>query len=189
MACASVVAVDAINSGLYAAIILEVRNPGSCGLRRLFPPALLELPFPLAGPLPPWRTVFAWFGLVPLLWAILVAGLRGESPAAAARVSVAYFCGVLWYAGNCYWVRDTMLHYGDMPPLAPTLLLLGYSMVLGLYFGFFGLFVVMVRRATGSTRLALALRRFCGLRWSWLLRALPLFPGINWATRRWITRL
>jgi apolipoprotein N-acyltransferase len=49
-----------------------------------------------------------------------------------------------------------MLHYGDMPPMAPTLLLLGYSMVLGLYFGLFGLLVVLVRRATGSTRLALA---------------------------------
>ncbi len=39
---------------------------------------------------------------------------------------------------------------------APTLLLLGYSLVLGLYFGFFGLGVMLVRRATGSTRLALA---------------------------------
>jgi hypothetical protein len=24
---------------------------------------LLELPFPLAGPMPPWRSIFAWFGL------------------------------------------------------------------------------------------------------------------------------
>ncbi len=117
---------------------------------------LLELPFPIAGPMPPWRSIFAWFGLVPLLWAILSPGCV-ESPRPLRRgFLVAYFCGVLWYAGNCYWVRDTMLHYGDMPPLAPTLLLLGYSMVLGLYFGFFGLFLVVVRRATGSTRLALA---------------------------------
>jgi len=33
---------------------------------------------------------------------------------------------------------------------------LGYSLVLGLYFGLFGLGVVLVRRATGSTKLALA---------------------------------
>jgi apolipoprotein N-acyltransferase len=32
---------------------------------------LLELPFPLAGPLPAWRSLFAWFALVPLLWALL----------------------------------------------------------------------------------------------------------------------
>ena len=43
-----------------------------------------------------------------------------------------------------------------MPPLAPTLLLIGFSLVLGLYFGLFGLAVALVRRATGSTRLALA---------------------------------
>jgi apolipoprotein N-acyltransferase len=122
---------------------------------------LLELPFPLAGPMPPWRSVFAWFGLVPLLWALLSPGAPTPTEQDAPRplrraFLVAYLCGVLWYIGNCYWVRDTMMHYGDMPPLAPTLLLLGYSLVLGLYFGLFGFFVVLVHRATGSTRLALA---------------------------------
>jgi apolipoprotein N-acyltransferase len=63
---------------------------------------------------------------------------------------------VLWYAGNCYWVRDVMMQYGDMPPLAPALLLLGFSLVLGLYFGLFGLGVALLRRATGNARLALA---------------------------------
>ena len=106
--------------------------------------------------MPPWRSIFAWFGLVPLLWAILSPG-TAEAPRPLRRgFLLAYLCGVLWYIGNCYWVRDTMMRYGDMPPMAPTLLLLGYSLVLGLYFGLFGLFVVLVRRATGSTRLALA---------------------------------
>jgi apolipoprotein N-acyltransferase len=69
---------------------------------------------------------------------------------------LSYVCGILWYCGNCYWIRDTMMRYGDMPILAPTLLLIGFSLVLGLYFGLFGLSVMLVRRATGSTRLALA---------------------------------
>ena len=138
---------------------------------------LLELPFPLAGPLPVWRSVFAWFGLVPLLWAVLSPACV-ESPRPLRRgFLIAYFCGVLWYAGNCYWVRDTMLHYGDMPPLAPTLLLLGYSMVLGLYFGFFGLFVAMVRRATGSTRLALAAAPFL---WAALELAASRITSVPW---------
>ena len=117
---------------------------------------LLELPFPLAGPMPPWRNVFAWFGLVPLLWAILSPACVGGRRPLRRAFLLAYLCGFLWYAGNCYWVRDTMSRYGDMPPLAPTLLLMGYSLVLGLYFGFFGLTVALVRRASGSTRLALA---------------------------------
>jgi apolipoprotein N-acyltransferase len=103
-----------------------------------------------------WRSIFAWFGLVPLLWSLLSPG-SVESPRPLRRgFLIAYLCGVLWYMGNCYWVRDTMLHYGDMPLGAPTLLLIGYSLVLGLYFGIFGLGIALVRRATGSTRLALA---------------------------------
>jgi apolipoprotein N-acyltransferase len=116
---------------------------------------LLELPFPLAGPLPVWRSVFAWFGLVPLLWAILSAAKSAQPRPLRRAFLLAYLCGVLWYMGNCYWIRDTMMQYGDMPPLAPTLLLVGFSLVLGLYFGLFGLAVALVQKATGSKRLAL----------------------------------
>ena len=109
--------------------------------------------------MPPWRSVFAWFALVPLLWAVPLRFAATPRPAASPLLRaffIAYLCGFLWYMGNCYWVRDTMMHYGDMPPMAPTLLLIGFSLVLGLYFGLFGLGVALVRRATGSTRLALA---------------------------------
>src|SRR5579862_8407671 len=121
---------------------------------------LLELPFPIAGPMPPWRSVFAWFALVPLLWALL-AMRRSEWRHPIRRAFlIAYFCGVLWYVGNCYWIRDTMLRYGDMPPLAPELITLAFSLVLGLYFGIFGLGIALVQRATGSTRMALAFAPF-----------------------------
>ena len=121
-----------------------------------FSAALLELPFPLADPLPVCRTVFAWFGLVPLLLAILSSACVDSPRPLRRSFLLSWFCGFLWYAGNCYWVRDVMLQYGDMPPFAPSLLLAGYSMVLGLYFGLFGVGVMLVRIATGSTRWALA---------------------------------
>jgi apolipoprotein N-acyltransferase len=146
---------------------------------------LLELPFPIAGPMAPWRSVFAWFGLVPLLWALLAIsksegsksddhesedseseGIESEGSEFGGRhplrraFFVSYFCGVLWYVGNCYWIRNTMMAYGDMPPLAPELLTLGFSLVLGLYFGIFGLGLVLVHRATGSVRIALGLAPF-----------------------------
>src|SRR5450631_960814 len=117
---------------------------------------LLELPFPLAGPMPVWRSVFAWFGLVPLLYGILMnSDVERPHPLRRAFLT-SYVCGVLWYIGNCYWIRDTMMRYGDMPAIAPVLLLFGFSLVLGLYFGLFGLCVMLVRRATASSRLALA---------------------------------
>ncbi len=100
---------------------------------------LLELPFPLAGPMPVWRSVFAWFGLVPLLYAVLSLDTVSHPRLLSRAFLLSYVCGVLWYAGNCYWVRDVMRQYGDMPPLAPELLLAGFSVVLGLYFGLFGL--------------------------------------------------
>ena len=122
--------------------------------------ALLELPFPLAGHMPAWRSVFAWFGLVPLLSAILSsAHLQQPRPLRRAFL-LAYVCGVLWYGGNCYWIRDTMMRYGDMPAMAPFLLLVGFSLVLGLYIGLFGLCVMLIRRATASSRLALAAAPF-----------------------------
>lgn len=123
---------------------------------------LLELPFPIAGPMPAWRSAFAWIGLLPLLVGILRQATPGERvrPLRTAFL-VGYFCGFLWYMGNCYWVRDTMMRYGDMPPMAPALLLIGFCLVLGLYFGAFGLAVMLLRRATGSV--------------AWALLAAPIF--------------
>ncbi|MGH9606246.1 MAG: apolipoprotein N-acyltransferase [Terracidiphilus sp.] len=121
---------------------------------------LLELPFPLAGPMPPWRSIVAWFALVPLLWAILSpGGVSGRHPLRRGFL-LGYLCGVLWYIGNCYWIYNTMLMYGDLSRWVAALLLLGFSAVLGLYFGIFGWAVMLVRRATGDTRLALAAAPF-----------------------------
>ncbi|MDE3061503.1 MAG: apolipoprotein N-acyltransferase [Acidobacteriota bacterium] len=139
---------------------------------------LLELPFPIAGPMPVWRSVFAWFGLVPLLVSVL--GL-GDSPDCKrpfrSAFLVSYLCGFLWYMGNCYWVRDTMMRYGDMPTMAPTLLLIGFSLVLGLYFGVFGLVLMLLRRATGSVLWALAAAPFV---WTALELAAARITSVPW---------
>jgi len=158
---------------------------------------LLELPFPIAGPMAPWRSVFAWVGLVPLLWALLSISesegsksedlesevteledkkFEGRHPLRRAFF-VSYFCGVLWYVGNCYWIRDTMMRYGDMPLFAPELLTLGFSLVLGLYFGIFGLGLVLVRRATGSVRIALGVAPFL---WTGLDLAAARITSVPW---------
>jgi apolipoprotein N-acyltransferase len=158
---------------------------------------LLELPFPIAGPMAPWRSIFAWFGLVPLIWALLSISRSGNSESEDTESEdsesegtgfeerhplrraffVSYFCGVLWYVGNCYWIRDTMMRYGDMPPLAPELLTLGFSLVLGLYFGIFGLGLVLVRRATGSVRIALGVAPFL---WTGLDLAAARITSVPW---------
>jgi apolipoprotein N-acyltransferase len=90
----------------------------------------------------------ASFALAPLLWAIM----RGSDAAARPLrrgFLIAYLCGVLWYAGNCYWIYATMKIHGDLPPVVSALMLLFFSLVLGLYFGLFGLCVALVRRRFG----------------------------------------
>jgi apolipoprotein N-acyltransferase len=108
---------------------------------------LLELPFPVAGPMPAWRGVIAFVGLVPLLWAVL-------APAETARplrraFLLGYLCGVLWYAGNCYWIYDTMQIHGGVSPAGSVGILLLFSLVLGLYFGIFALAVRFVAERRG----------------------------------------
>ncbi len=138
---------------------------------------LLELPFPLAGPMAPWRSAFAWIGLVPLLWALLSPRFSGFPRPLRRCFFLGYLAGFLWYMGNCYWVRDTMSRYGDMPPMAPTLLLIGFSLVLGLYWGLFGLGLALVRRATGSARMALI---FAPVLWTALELAAARITSVPW---------
>src|SRR5882757_8791471 len=119
---------------------------------------LLNLCFPIAGPLPAWRTVFAWFGAVPLLLALLCSD-EGKRPMWQGFFTGWVF-GVLWYAINCYWIYQTMFLYGGLPaPVAVGILLL-FSLIMGLYYGLFGWLIAFTRHATGGVRAPLFLAPF-----------------------------
>src|SRR6201986_297165 len=64
--------------------------------------------------------------------------------------------GVLWFAGNCYWIYQTMLYYGGLPPYISASILVAYSLILGLYFAAFGLMLTVTARAFRSSRALLA---------------------------------
>lgn len=120
-----------------------------------FSAALLELPFPLAGPLPYWRTFFAWLGLVPLLLVLLRISSVAHPQYLRRSAFLAYLTGILWYLGNCYWIFDTMYTYGGLSPVVAVLILLGFSLILGLYFALFGLGIALIRKGSGSEKIAL----------------------------------
>lgn len=112
---------------------------------------LLDLPFPVAGPLPPWRALFAWFALVPLLFAILSPDDGMSRKYLQRSALAAYLCGVLWYVLNCYWIYQTMTQYAaGVSPAGGVGMLLLFSVILGLYFGLFGLVLAFLRRASGG---------------------------------------
>lgn len=138
---------------------------------------LLELPFPLAGPMPPWRSIFAWFALVPLFWALLSPAHEVQSHPLRRAFFIAYICGVLWYLGNCYWIYNTMQIHGELPPLISAVILILFSTVLGLYFGLFGLAVKTIQRTTGSVRIALGL---APLFWTGLDLAASRVTSVPW---------
>lgn len=121
---------------------------------------LLDLPFPIAGALPPWRAAFAWIALVPLLYVLLAPANAAQRSYLRRSALAAYLCGVLWYALNCYWVYQTMYLYAHVPPAGAAGILILFSAVLGLYFGVFGLGIAFLRRASGGIALPLAMAPF-----------------------------
>jgi apolipoprotein N-acyltransferase len=105
--------------------------------------------FPLPG-----VYVLSWFALAPLIVALLRAGPAGELEiSGSVRLRPAtpwqgfllgYACGILWYAGTCYWIYDTMRQYGGLSAPEALLALFLFCCYLGLYHGVFGLLVSLL---------------------------------------------
>ena len=128
--------------------------------------AILQvLIFPLPG-----LYVLSWFALAPLIVALLRAQPAGElevddsvrlqaaSPGQA--FLLAYASGVLWYAGTCYWIYDTMRQYGGLSSAAAVLVLFLFCLYLGLYHGFFGLLLSLLTGPKRDDRRALVTAPF-----------------------------
>jgi apolipoprotein N-acyltransferase len=111
---------------------------------------MLLLPFSIAGPVPWWRTLFAWVALVPLLIALLKRKAIEPKRYLFRSALLAYITGVLWYLGNCYWIYQTMFFYGGIPALGSAGILLAYSLILGLYFACFGFLVSLIAKSSRS---------------------------------------
>jgi apolipoprotein N-acyltransferase len=129
-----------------------VRQPWLLGI---FSAALLMLPFSIIGPVPFWRTFFSWVAFVPLFYGLLTRENLNHPKALLRGTLAAYLMGFLWFTGNCYWIYQTMLYYGGLPPLISAGILIAYSMVLGLYFAALGLLVTATARAFRNPAYAL----------------------------------
>jgi apolipoprotein N-acyltransferase len=108
-----------------------------------------------------------WVALAPLLVALLRARRPdtlqlSESPKLLPATPgqgfvLGYICGIVWYAGTCYWIYATMHQYGGMSAPVALLVLLLFCMYLGLYHGLFGLLVSLtVGKGHGLRRVLVA---------------------------------
>jgi len=120
--------------------------------------AILQvLIFPLPG-----VYVLCWFALSPLMVGLLRARPAGEleidgqtrlQPATPLQgFLLAYVCGIVWYAGPCSWIYDTMHQYGGLSATLALLALFLFCCYLGLYHGVFGLLVALVARPRNDRR-------------------------------------
>jgi apolipoprotein N-acyltransferase len=121
--------------------------------------------FPLPG-----IYVLSWFALAPLMIALLRARPAGELEiAGSVRLRPAtpgqgfllgYVCGILWYAGTCYWIYDTMRQYGGLTAPEALLALFLFCCYLGLYHGLFGLLVSLLAGSGRDFRRPLVMAPF-----------------------------
>src|SRR5580692_5159272 len=105
---------------------------------------LQVLIFPLAG-----LYVLSWLAFAPLIVALLrarparVLEMDGSTNLQAATPGqaflLAYVSGILWYAGTCYWIYNTMHEHGGLSAPFALLALFLFCLYLGLYHGLFGL--------------------------------------------------
>ena len=126
---------------------------------------LQVLVFPL-----PNLYVLSWLAIAPLIVAMLRASsasplemdgavkLRAASPSQGFLLG--YVCGILWYAGTCYWIFDTMRKYGGLSAALALLALFLFCCYLGLYHGLFGLLVSLLAGPGRDDRRALVTAPF-----------------------------
>jgi len=122
--------------------------------------ALQVLSFPIAGPVPVWRSAVCWVALAPLLLALTGKDSRGLTLRILQGAVLGYCSGFVWYLGNCYWIYATMHTYGGIAKPAAAGILVLFCLYLGLYHALFGALVVTFRRTRLGVQGALLLSPF-----------------------------
>jgi apolipoprotein N-acyltransferase len=108
-----------------------------------------------------------WIALAPLLIALLQArhpatlqlseGAKRLPARPWQAFLMSYLCGVLWYAGTCYWIYPTMHHFGGINSFVAFGILLLFALYLGLYHGVFGMLISLLAGQDSLSRRALLL--------------------------------
>jgi apolipoprotein N-acyltransferase len=154
---------------------------------------LQVLPFPIAGPVPIWRTALCWIALAPLLKALTGNDANGEPICALQGATLGYCSGFLWYLGNCYWIYATMHLYGGIAPPASAGILVLFCLYLGLYHALFGALIAWFRGGRAAVQGALLLSPFAWVAVELARARITSFPwdllGITQVDNLLLTRL
>jgi apolipoprotein N-acyltransferase len=111
-----------------------------------------------------------WIALTPLLIALLRArqpdtlqlreGIKLLPATPPQAFLLGYCCGILWYAGTCYWIYNTMRQYGGVNTPAAVGILILFCLYLAIYHGVFGALISVLAAGSPFSRRALLLAPF-----------------------------
>lgn len=111
--------------------------------------------------------MLGWIAVAPLLLALLRArepdtlqlreGIRLLPARPLQGFLLGYVCGIIWYAGSCYWIFSVMRNYGGVNTPAAVGILFLFCLYLALYHGFFGLVIAWLAGNDSFSRRALLL--------------------------------
>jgi len=115
----------------------------------------------------PNQYMLCWVAIAPLFIALQRArvpntlqvseGIKLYPASPGQAFLLAYVCGILWYAGTCYWIYNTMRQYGGVSAPLGVVILILFSLYLALYHGAFGLLISLLTGRTSFSRRALLL--------------------------------
>jgi apolipoprotein N-acyltransferase len=98
--------------------------------------------------------MLGWMAITPLLIALLRArqpqtlqlraGIKLLPANPLQAFLLAYACGILWYAGTCYWIYSVMHQYGGVNTPDGIGILILFCLYLAIYHGVFGLLVSLL---------------------------------------------
>ncbi len=104
--------------------------------------------------------MLCWVAVTPLLIALLrarqpetlqlLAGIKLRPASPLQAFFLGYICGILWYAGTCYWIYSVMRQYGGVNTPAAIGILILFCMYLAIYHGVFGLLVSLLVGNSGT---------------------------------------
>jgi apolipoprotein N-acyltransferase len=137
----------------------------SAWLLIVFSSLLQIIIFPLPG-----LYVLSWIAFAPMILAVLrsrpsgaleVEGLvKLQAATPGQGFLLGYASGILWFAGTCYWIFDTMRDHGGLSTAAASLALFLFCLYLGLYHGLYGLLLALVAGPGRDNRRALVAAPF-----------------------------
>jgi apolipoprotein N-acyltransferase len=148
------------NPVCYACHVRQIHK--NAWLLVLLSAGLQILIFPL-----PNQYMLCWVAIAPLFIALqrarvpdtlqLSEGIKLYPASPGQAFLLSYVCGILWYAGTCYWIYNTMRQYGGVNAPLAVLILILFCLYLALYHGAFGLLVSLLTRRSVFSRRALLL--------------------------------